>query len=179
MPPKEYHTLSEFWAAISHSVKGRNYPSYHPCCRVWVARSQRVCRTSHTKKLSWGSVLAAAGFSGGDPEPTLAAHMEEHRWGLPIVMDKHCTAVWSSSHSSQVSREELPEEPKLPPKRRGRPPKKMPVKAVLSSPASPLSTPSSSWGPPPPPAAPPENSRSRSVVHVPDQNTHNHANIAE
>lgn len=107
MPPKLYKTVQEFWAAISHSVKSRNYPSFHPCCRVWVSRSQRVCRESHSKKIAWGSLLASVDFEGRDTQAGLAAHMEEHGWGKPIIMNKRCRASWSGISPVRESRNQV------------------------------------------------------------------------
>ena len=111
MPPKLYKSVEEFWAAISHSVKGRNYPSFHPCCRVWVSRSQRVCRESHSKKIAWGSLLASVHSEGGDTQACLAAHMEEHGWGNPIIMDRSCKARWSGISAVREGRSRVLQQP--------------------------------------------------------------------
>src|SRR3990167_4111999 len=89
---KVFSTFEEFWTAISGLVKTRNYPTYHPCCKVWVSRSQKVCRDSHTKKITWGSALSSMGFSCANSKDFLLAHMVEHRWGTPIRFNAACSS---------------------------------------------------------------------------------------
>lgn len=89
-PIKVFDTLEAFLTAITHSVKGRNHPNYHPCCRVWTNRKQTALRLSHASCMSWGQVLKEAGCSETEPEVLLRAHMQEHGWGLPIRVDVRC-----------------------------------------------------------------------------------------
>jgi hypothetical protein len=92
MAAKVFLAFEEFWTAISDPVKANNYPSYHPCCKVWVSRTKKVCRDSHTQKISWGAALTSQGFSFSDSKKYLQAHMTEHQWGLPIHFNAPCSA---------------------------------------------------------------------------------------
>jgi hypothetical protein len=92
MAGKLFHTFDEFWEAISDSLKTYNYPSYHPCCKVWVTRAKKACRDSHTHKTSWGAALASQGFAFSDSKQYLHSHMAEHQWGPPIRLNASCSA---------------------------------------------------------------------------------------
>ena len=92
MASKLFHTFDEFWEAISDSLKTYNYPSYHPCCKVWVTRAKKACRDSHTHKISWGAALASQGFTSTDSKHYLQSHLAEHQWGPPIRLNVPCSA---------------------------------------------------------------------------------------
>jgi len=102
-PSKLYLTLEDFLAGIARSLKSRNYPSYHPCCRVWTNRKQAALRLSHASCMSWGQVLNEAGCPETNPEALLRAHMEEHGWGLPIRVDVKCKLSRQPTPTTQAA----------------------------------------------------------------------------
>lgn len=99
---KSYSSIQSFWEAISHLVKQKNYPTYHPCCRVWTGRTQKQLRESHTQKLTWGSVLGVQCFTEEDTIACLTNHMLEHQWGTPIILNKPCSARVSPAALNQA-----------------------------------------------------------------------------
>src|SRR3990167_8002153 len=104
MAVKVFDTFEAFWVAISKSVKDCNYPTFHPCCGVWVGRFQKVRRDSHTKKIVWGEALRSLKCSDNDLKTMLHAHMLEHQWGAPIHLDAPCTTRVSPTALNQALR---------------------------------------------------------------------------
>lgn len=106
---KLFHTLDQFWVAIAQSITSSNYPTYHPCCRVWVGRFQRACRDSHKEKVSWGVAMNSVGGLHADAKAVLKAHMLEHGWGEPICFNAKCSATATPAALNQAL--EKPETP--------------------------------------------------------------------
>lgn len=96
-----YPTLQDFWTAVSAQVKSCNYPTYHPCCKVWTSRYQTVLRKSHSASLTWGQVLREAGCSQTEPLDLLRAHMMENGWGPPIYLNAKCRLARPPSWANQ------------------------------------------------------------------------------
>lgn len=90
MASKLFLTYDSFWDTISKFIKDRNHPAYHPCCRVWTSRRQKVARASHSKKQSFGAVISSMDPSGTDHKTLLHAHMLENGWGTPIRLNYPC-----------------------------------------------------------------------------------------
>ena len=99
---KVFSTFDQFWTAISRSVTSCNYPTYHPCCQVWVSRAQKACRDSHREKISWGVAINSAGGIHADAKSLLKAHMLEHGWGEPIRFNTKCSATVSPAALNQA-----------------------------------------------------------------------------
>ena len=114
MPPRVFDTLEEFWDTISGAVEACNYPSYHPCCKVWTSRFQKSCRDSHGSKITWGSALSSVGYTGVDSKRFLKVHMLEQGWGTPIQFNFHCLVIQSKSALNRAV-ENRQNYPNLPP----------------------------------------------------------------
>lgn len=99
---KVYLTFDQFWDAISKTVTSFNYPTYHPCCRVWVNRSHKGCRDSHKEKISWGVAMNSVGGIHPDAKALLKAHMLEHGWGEPIRFNAKCSATATPAALNQA-----------------------------------------------------------------------------
>lgn len=91
-PQKTYATFAAFWKDISPSIKAKNYPTYHPCCRVWVGRFQTLLRRTHSSVMSWGQVVTKKNSVGAEQEEVLEAHMVENNWGPPVRVNVRCRA---------------------------------------------------------------------------------------
>jgi hypothetical protein len=102
---KTYPTFSTFWEAISNFIKTKNYPTFHPCCKVWVGRKQTLLRRSHTSMMTWSQIIPKKLSSATEPEELLRAHMIEHDWGTPIHLNAKCRL------SVPLARRELPPQP--------------------------------------------------------------------
>lgn len=98
---KLFTTLEAFLSQVSLGIKAKNYPTYHPCCKVWTSRKQTALRLSHGSSTSWGQVLKEAGCSETKPEKLLQAHMIEYGWGLPIQMNVKCKLLKTLSSKPQ------------------------------------------------------------------------------
>lgn len=90
MASKLFYTFDDFWTAIVKSVGSKNCPTYHPCCKVWVSRSQDALRASHITKVAWRNALQSLKSPELDSKKLLAAHMLEHGWGAPIKYNFAC-----------------------------------------------------------------------------------------
>lgn len=99
---KVYLTFDQFWDAIAKTVTSFNYPTYHPCCRVWVNRSHKGCRDSHKEKISWGVAMNSVGGIHPDAKALLKAHMLEHGWGEPIRFNAKCSATATPAALNQA-----------------------------------------------------------------------------
>ncbi len=101
---KTYLTFEAFWKAIAQSIKSKNYPTYHPCCKVWVARTQPFLRKSHCAMMTWGEVVPKKMTAIGEPEEVLQAHMVEHEWGPPIYFNARCEVALAKLRRTQALR---------------------------------------------------------------------------
>lgn len=93
MASKLFMTFDSFWETFSKFLKVKNYPTYHPCCKVWVSRRQNATRDTHRAKLSWGFIAASMGSSNTDSKALLHAHMLEHGWNTPIKLNFPCESM--------------------------------------------------------------------------------------
>ena len=115
MVSKLFHAFEDFWTAISKSVSSKNCPTYHPCCKVWVSRSQDAVRASHNTKVSWRYALQSMRSPELDSKKLLAAHMLEHGWNHPIKLNFPCQlAVATPSLQRPAATYDHPEVPAQP-----------------------------------------------------------------
>lgn len=92
MDSKTFSSFENFWQDFAKLIRSRNYPTYHPCCKVWVARQQKLLRRSHQKHLTYSMVIASMASPEEEPMQSLKAHMQEHGWGLPIKLNFPCNS---------------------------------------------------------------------------------------
>ena len=90
MASKLFPTFDSFWDEITRHLKARNSPTYHPCCRVWVSRKHNLIRESHSKTISFTTVIKSMGCSETDQKTLLHANMLENGWGTPIRLNYPC-----------------------------------------------------------------------------------------